>query len=79
MSLEFKFYHDAGHGWLQVPLDLVVSLKLPISRCSYKRGKFAYLEEDCDAGKFLDCLGTKPTIIEISHGDNSPIRSYERF
>ena len=79
MNLTLKFYHDAGHGWLEVPLDLVNELKLPITSCSYKRGKFAYLEEDCDAGKFLQCLGDKPNIIEISHGDNSPIRSYERF
>lgn len=50
---------DRGHAWLEVPLGEAVTASLevrPVSRFSYvNRGAgLAYLEEDCDAGVWLE-------------------------
>lgn len=54
------FWEDPGHGWLQVPIDLVDELKkndgLDVSPYSYKDRKYYYLEEDLDLGSFMNCF-----------------------
>lgn len=53
----FDFYSDPGHGWLEVRLHDLNKLNLKptdFSGCSYRSGATLYLEEDCDAGKFID-------------------------
>jgi len=52
----FNFYNDPGHGWLEVTTAQVAAVGLKVSdfsRSSYRRGNTLYLEEDCDAGRFL--------------------------
>lgn len=56
----FMFYSDAGHGWLEVSASVLARvgmLPTAFSRYSYVDRKPAvpvyYLEEDCDASKFL--------------------------
>ena len=52
----FKFYSDPSHGWLAVPIDYLLDVDInaeQISMYSYIKGKTVYLEEDCDAGKFI--------------------------
>ncbi len=80
----FKFYNDPGHGWLAVKIsDLFeMGVQHSISRYSYIRGMTAYLEEDCDAAKFIEKWKTvnKSFHYEQKHtGRNSPIRSYEPY
>lgn len=82
---KFKFYADPGHGWLAVKRNLLSDLGITqsISRYSYERGQTVYLEEDCDASKFLQAWkakhGSEPTI-ECRHTNNrSPIRSYDSY
>jgi hypothetical protein len=57
MKTTFTFHEDPAHGWLEVPLSLVKSLGLnsQISPYSYvdTNKQLAYLEEDCDATKFI--------------------------
>lgn len=52
---------DSGHGWLKVDLaDLFRSgVAGKISHCSYVLASkgVAYLEEDCDAGLYLEAIG----------------------
>lgn len=62
----FKHYSDAGHGWVAVNIKLIHSLNLvdKISSCSYINGGTAYLEEDCDAGVFIEAY-------ELKHGVDS--------
>lgn len=50
------FISDPGHGWLSVSLADIRELGLAdkFSSCSYMNGTRAYLEEDGDAGIFLD-------------------------
>lgn len=50
ITYQLKFIEDPGHGWLEVPLDLIKKLNIEskISKGSYKNNKYAYLEEDLD-------------------------------
>jgi len=79
-----RFISDPGHGWLEVPMSIVESLHIKdeISKYSYLYKGMAYLEEDCDAGKFMKAFeklfGVEPKIHEV-HQERSPIRSYPRF
>ena len=56
--LEYTFIVDPSHAWLRVSLrDLEFSLiKGQISKYSYRSGSHAYLEEDCDAPKFMKAM-----------------------
>ncbi len=84
-KLTFNFHSDAGHGWLAVKLALVRELGLAseISPYSYMQGQTAYLEEDCDATKFINAFktrfGIEPQIKDLDPKDRSPIRSMKRF
>jgi len=81
---KFDFYADPGHGWLAVKrTDLqkagVADL---ISRCSYQREDMVFLEEDCDAGIFIEALAKKGIKAEFRphHTDrNSKIRGYASY
>lgn len=58
--LAFDFIHGAGHGWLEVPVQLLYRLGIAaqVSRFSYlsRDTHTAYLEEDSDAPRFLEAL-----------------------
>ena len=80
----FTFHSDAGHGWLEVPRKMLQELGIreQISACSYVKGDRAFLEEDCDAPRFIHALRAtgedcQPMYIDVK-GD-SPIRGYARF
>ncbi len=57
-TLNLTMYCDPGHGWLQVSVSSVFELGIEhaISRYSYidPAHNWAYLEEDLDAGTFMD-------------------------
>jgi hypothetical protein len=77
------FFHDPGHGWLQVPLTLVVDagVSQDISLYSYTDKKFAYLEEDLDMTIFLNAakeMGMEFTI-EDQYQDPTPIRDMRPY
>lgn len=81
--MKFKFYADAGHGWLAVKRDLLEKFGLlnNVSHYSYQRGKTVYLEEDDDASMFLVHLASNNIsfTLEEKHTERSPIRSYDHF
>ena len=78
------FFEDPGHGWLEVPMDLIRALGIAsqISGYSYRKGHAAYLEEDCDAAVFIEAFrkqyGSEPKWERV-YQDPTPIRSYARF
>lgn len=82
-------YSDPGHSWLKVHISELFKRNLinKISEYSYKRGNYAYLEEDCDMTVFLDSLKESglnneqiKNLFVFKHTDkSSKIRSYERF
>jgi hypothetical protein len=58
----FIFYSDPGHGWLEVSAANLRALGLnptDFSTCSYRKGNVFYLEEDCDAPKFITAWEAK--------------------
>ena len=88
MDQKLTFHYDAGHAWLEVNTSELARLGIAdqISGYSYKRGGKAYLEEDWDAGLFIEALTktdgvfiSQGDIREADDGDYSPIRGYDRY
>jgi hypothetical protein len=84
MEKKYTFYSDPGHGWIEVDIPELIRLGifLDISSYSYVNGKKAYLEEDMDAGTFLNAKKEidgynyrDHGFIEI-HQEVTPIRNY---
>lgn len=86
MTKTFTFHIDPGHGWLRVQLTDCHTLGLALkdfSRFSYCGYEGAiYLEEDCDAPKFIKAFetkyGAKPVIRESHSKSDSFIRRLRR-
>lgn len=81
---KLRTFSDGGHAWLRVPLDdvrLACLQGLEISSYSYMTKKYAYLEEDCDMGAFINFRAIPMTLKwPHSHSEKpSHIRNYERF
>lgn len=84
-AVNFTFFGDTGHGWLQVPHSFIWELGLQdrISIYSYVDETYAYLEEDCDYATLRVVMAEKGlTLIlkEVLTNSESPIRrkrSYE--
>jgi hypothetical protein len=58
----FNFYNDPGHGWIEVKWTDLKAIGLnpqDFSRYSYRKGNTFYLEEDCDATKFVAAYEAK--------------------
>lgn len=80
------FYADPGHGWAKVRRSELVKLGIAdkISSCSYQKGVYVYLEEDCDLSVYMDALRARG-ITEIKFSGKtcatrqSRIRSFERY
>jgi hypothetical protein len=53
---DYVFYEDEGHAWLEVTRHELWQLGIlsQISRYSYENDGIVYLEEDCDAPKFIE-------------------------
>lgn len=66
MEKTYKFHCDGGHGWLEVPIREILTHKITDKISSYSYldidKQVVYLEEDCDAGVFMDTAQV--------HGDN---------
>ena len=81
----FKSYSDPQHGWLKVPRSLIVKLGIDalVTRFSYQRGEYVYLEEDQDLTLFMRAYkqeyGCDPVIKSTWSNKSSRIRSYESY
>jgi len=83
-SFTITIYNDPGHAWGKVKRDVLVNLGIAdkISRYSYQRGDYAYLEEDCDLTTLCMALNERDTrvkFVEKRSDTDSRIRSYERY
>jgi hypothetical protein len=82
---KLTFYTDPAHGWLEVPrADLdTLDIAHKISRYSYEKGAHVYLEEDCDAGLYLEAAKAKGWILTMDEKNeprnDSPVRSFARY
>lgn len=80
--MKIKVYADPGHAWAKVERSKLEKLGIlnKISSCSYQRGEFVYLEEDCDFSIFVNAVGRENVTIDESFSNrDSKIRSYECF
>lgn len=78
----YTYFQDPGHGWIRVPMGELTRLSVKPSRYSYTDGRFAYLEEDCDAAKWIEAKKAADeefTITETHSNHDSFIRSLDRF
>ena len=77
--------HDASHGWLRVRAWHLTRLGIAqqISPYSYEdRQGYAYLEEDCDAPRFLaaaEAAGEPVTVTERDDGESSRVRNLDAY
>lgn len=79
----YTLHSDAGHGWLAVKKQELIDLDIldKISPYSYVSGDTFYLEEDYDAGLFINAMKAKGIEIKYTkkdHGNYSSIRGMER-
>ena len=82
----FMCYSDPGHGWIRVPRTMLTKLGIAekITRFSYAKGKYVYLEEDLDATTFIKAYAsannnTKPPLKEKFSNSYSSIRDYPSY
>ena len=83
-ALSLTYFTDPGHGWLQVPVECLQRLDIAaqITPYSYMRGGMAYLEEDCDAPRFLQAAKAAGWVVKCAEQNSnrdSFIRSLPRF
>lgn len=73
MKRKLTFLSDGGHGWLSVTLKDVAALGVAadISTYSHMNERRAFLEEDCDAGIFMDAAKAAGWDITIKESDTS--------
>jgi len=85
MKRRLTFHTDPGHGWLEVPHAELKELGIDskISEYSYHNSGIVYLEEDCDAGVFIDAIKAKHPGIELimkeNYKENTPIRNHYAY
>jgi hypothetical protein len=82
-TTSFVFYSDPGHGWLMVNEDVLPKLGLTrasFSSYSYSCGGVLALEEDCDAGVFIEAWkkthGCSPRITTETTNHDAMIRRW---
>jgi hypothetical protein len=86
----YIYFSDPSHAWLRVKISEIekMGIGLTISKSSYRKGQYAYLEEDSDAPKFLkakfgESLNLaqleKDGIIKTSYADKTTVRDFDNF
>ena len=82
--MKYNLYEDPGHGWLRVTRQELQKLGIidKISKYSYQKGDYVYLEEDCDMSIFLEAKEARNEPVEYREhctNNNSFIRTYQSF
>lgn len=85
-KLTFVYTQDPGHGWLEVPRQLLheLGIEYDITVFSYIKGRTAYLEEDLDMPLFCQTFKSEMPDVELDIRErhiniDSPIRSYRPY
>lgn len=82
--LTLDYLQDPGHGWIAADIAHLRRFGLldKISEYSYRQGDLCWLEEDCDAGLYIDALrgaGIEFKVVETHTNRDSFIRNLPRF
>ena len=83
-QIRIELYSDPGHAWGKVKLELLRELQIAgdISRYSYLRKDYAYLEEDRDLPIALQAIeeaGVLFKLVQKRSNRTSKIRKYTRY
>lgn len=83
-KLTLNFYCDPGHGWAKINRKWlsILGIEDKISRYSYMRKDYVYLEEDCDLSVLFEAAKALDITIklkEYSTDKQSKIRSYASY
>jgi hypothetical protein len=83
-KLTLNYYQDPGHGWVKCSIGLLYGLGISdkITRYSYRRDDYVYLEEDCDLSTLLnacDNAGIELKLKQFHTNKTSKIRSYNNY
>ncbi len=83
-SIKRTFYSDPGHGWLCTKIYELEELGIhdKISPWSYRNYDLVYLEEDRDAGIYINAvnkLGYTVEFVQKNTDQESLIRSYDPY
>jgi len=75
----YKFIDDPGHAWLSVPICDIKKLNIAdkISEYSFVSPARVYLEEDCDAGVFIDAAKAAGWNIQIKESGSYTNRTWQ--
>src|SRR5690606_25276560 len=69
-NVSLRYTSDPAHGWLAVPVALLVKLQVERSLSTYSylndQRTVAYLEEDRDMGVFMNAARDKGLVVNIS-------------
>jgi hypothetical protein len=82
--LTLDYIQDPGHGWIAADLPMLRRLGIAgtISTYSYRDGDLCWLEDDCDAPRFIAALGKagiRYRIVETHTRGDAWIRRLPRF
>jgi len=80
MNPTLTFFTDPGHGWLRVPVEFLKTVGLKttdFSGYSYRYAGMVYLEEDCDAPRFLTACKAQ-NVVPVIQEDNTNNDSFVR-
>lgn len=81
---KFHFFSDPAHGWIKVSKTLLKELGIAdkITKYSYQKNNYAYLEEDCDATTFCEAMkkrfGEIQFVYHYCNGE-SKIRRFQTY
>ena len=77
-----RWIADGGHAWLVVPMREARTVP-GLSHYSYvsPSGTVAYLEEDCDAPRYLAHYGIEPATVPVGeyYDGDAPCRRYRPY
>ena len=83
--LRLDYYSDPAHGWYRTRREALAKFGVAeqVSTCSYERGEYVYLEEDCDGPLLIraaEAAGIAVKVVEHkpAQGDSS-IRNMDRY
>ena len=80
----YTLYEDAGHAWIKVSIAELIALNIlvDITPFSYIKGRFAFLEEDCDMTTFFTAYQSvtdRSPRYRNSVSSRSRIRGYDSY
>jgi hypothetical protein len=79
------WYSDPGHSWLKVKYSELekLGIQCQISSFSYRNGDDVYLEEDCDAGKYIVAMNKAGKALNFKTRSyttpSSRVRTYDPY